>query len=92
MTGRVEFFNHRFDFIGQWTAKDDILNANYHPHFRGIAADSENRLYITDIQNNAIIRIRPIKAPEVVSTPTRTPPTPTPPDTDPYGGQGFPIR
>jgi tripartite motif-containing protein 71 len=92
MTGRVEFFNHRFDFIGQWTAKDDILNANYHPHFRGITADSQGRLYLTDIQNDVIVRIKPVKGPEVINTPTRLPPTPTPPETDPYGGQGFPIR
>ncbi len=35
MAGRVEFFNQRFEPIGQWSAKDDILNDNYHPHFRG---------------------------------------------------------
>src|SRR5581483_8974523 len=59
-TGRVEFFNHRFDFIGQWTAKDDILNSNYHPRFRGIACDDQDRLYLTDLQNGAIVRIKPI--------------------------------
>lgn len=91
-SGRVEFFNHRFEFIGQWTAKDDILNANYHPRFRGIAADGQGRLYLTDIQENAIVRIKPIKAPEAGNTPPPLPPTPTPLDTNPYGGAGFPIR
>jgi DNA-binding beta-propeller fold protein YncE len=90
-TGRVEFFNHRFEPIGQWSARDDILNDNYHPHFRGIAADSQGRLYITDIRNNAIVRIKPIKAPEIVDTPPPSPPTPTPPVTAPYSS-GFPIR
>jgi len=91
-TGRVEFFNHRFEFIGQWTAKEDILNENYHPHFRGIATDREGRIYLTDIQNNAIVRIRPLKAPEVMNTPLPLTPTPTPPEAVPYSDQGFPIR
>jgi tripartite motif-containing protein 71 len=94
-TGRVEFFNHRFEFMGQWTAKEDILNANYHPRIRGIACDDQNRLYLADMQNNAIIRIKPVSAPEAENTPTPAAPlipTPTPPDNDPYGGAGFPIR
>ncbi len=91
-TGRVEFFNHRFEFIGQWSAKDDILNDNFHPHFRGIAADSQGRLYITDVQDNAIVRIKPIKVPDAADTPPPLTPTPTPLEADPYGGQGFPIR
>ncbi len=92
LTGRVEFFNNRFEFIGQWRAKDDILNQSYAPHFRGIACDSQDRLYVTDIHNNAIIRSRLIKARADQATPTPPVPTPTPVDTNPYGGVGYPIR
>lgn len=91
-TGRVEFFNNRFEFKGQWSAKDDILTPGYHPHYRGISSDGQGRLYLTDIHNNQIVRIRPIKAPESQDTPTAVPPTPTPLESDPYGGAGFPIR
>ena len=88
-TGRVEFFNNRFEFIGQWSAKDDILTPNYNPRFRGIACDPENRLYLTDMQTNQILRIKPMKAAEATAPPTMTP---TPLDNNPYGGNGFPIR
>ncbi len=87
--GRVEFFNHRFEFIGQWIAKDEILTANYKPKFHGIAADTQGRFYITDNQNGAVIRIKPIA---VQDTPIPTKPTPTQTDNNPYGGNGFPIR
>lgn len=92
MTGRVEFFNSRFDFIGQWTAKDDILDQNYHPRFRGMAADSKGRLYLTDIQNDCVVRIKPIKALVALDTPVPVSPTPTPAEAQPYSDQGFPIR
>lgn len=90
-TGRVEFFNSRFEFIGQWKAKDEILTPNYAPRFRGIACDSDNRIYITDMQTNAILRLKPVKAPE---EPTFVPakPTPTALEENPYGGVGYPIR
>ncbi len=88
-TGRVEFFNNRFEFIGQWSAKDEILNQSYNPRYRGIACDDQNRLYLTDMQNNEIVRIKPIKPPDTPTPPTATP---TPLDNNPYGGNGFPIR
>lgn len=100
-TGRVEFINGRFDFVGQWRAEDENLKLAAPPRFRGVACDSKNRLYITDIQNNCVIRLKLIKPDEPVIAPagnpgaTATPlppPTPTPEDTSPYGGQGFPIR
>lgn len=87
--GRVEFFNGRFEFIGQWSAKDEILTPNYKPKFHGIASDDENRLYITDNQNGTVIRIRPLAVQE---TPIPPKPTPTPQDANPYGGNGYPIR
>jgi len=93
LTGRVEFYNNRFDFIGQWTAKDEILTENYHPHFRGIACDSQDRIYLTDMQNGTVVRIRPVKPAESkVETPNVPHATPTPLDSNPYGGVGFPIR
>jgi len=99
VSARVEFFNHRFEFIGQWQDDEPDMNPASHPHFRGIACDSKNRLYLTDIQNDRIVRLKVIKDEVQVtpgaptSTPTNTPiPTPTPEDTNPYGGVGFPIR
>ena len=96
-SGRVLFYNSRngdFEFLGEWRAKDEILNTNYAPRFRGIASDAQNRIYVTDIQNDAIIRLRPVKGAAAESTPTPEPPTftPTPQDESPYGGAGFPIR
>ena len=92
VTGRVEFFNARFEYIGRWRAKDEIVNPDYKPHFRGIAADSNNQLYVTDMQNGVILRLRP--AQPANPGPLQAPPTatPTPPDTSPYGGAGYPIR
>jgi hypothetical protein len=95
ISGRVVFYNSRngdFEFLGEWRAKDEILNANYAPRFRGIACDPEDRLYVTDIQNNAIIRLVPVKAASDQTTPLSFKPTPTPADASPYGGAGFPIR
>ncbi len=98
-SGRVVFYNSRngdFDFLGEWRAKDEILNSNYVPRFRGIASDAQTSLYVTDIQNNVILRLKPVVKPsESQYTPTPTPPptaTPTPVDVEPYGGAGFPIR
>lgn len=89
LSGRVAFYNHRFEYIGQWRAKDDILDANFNPRFRGIAVDNENRLYLTDIQSHAILRLKPMKALEALAPPRATP---TPLEANPYGGVGFPIR
>src|SRR5579871_1353892 len=95
-SGRVIFYNSKngsFEFLGEWRAKDEILNTNYSPRFRGIACDPQNRLYVTDVQNNAVLRLKPFKNPSAEPTFTPEEPTftPTPPDNNPYGG-GFPIR
>ncbi len=103
LSGRVELFNGRFEFLGQWKASDDNVSLASPPRFRGVACDSKNRLYVTDIQNNCIIRLKLIKVEKplldqigiavAVETPEPTPsPTPTPDDSVPYGGAGFPIR
>ncbi len=88
--GRVQFLNGRFEFVGQWPGKDEISDASYDPRFYGIACDKDNRLYVTDRKNNCLLRLKLTKPPE---TPVITfKPTPTPQDSDPYGGIGFPIR
>jgi streptogramin lyase len=87
----INFYNSRngeYEFIGMWRAKDDIISPNYDPHFRAIACDAENRLYLTDIKNNAVIRLKPIKE-DVIVPPT---PTPTTVTSSPYSGNGYPIR
>ncbi len=102
LTGRVNIFNARFDFIGEWRAADEKLNLASPPRFRGLACDAQNRIYITDIQNNCIIRLKPIvhdsalvisagDTPVATETPIPPTPTPTPDNSIPYGG-GFPIR
>jgi streptogramin lyase len=97
LTARVEFFNNRFEFLGQWRAKDDILNTNYAPRFRGIACDSQDRLYLTDTQNDCVVRLKPLKnQPTPTAAPTSSAnalPTPTavPEDSTPYG-KDYPIR
>ncbi len=87
----VNFYNNRngqFEFIGQWRAKDNFVSSNYNPHYRGISCDQQDRLYLTDIQNNAVVRLKPVKE----SVEINLAPTPTPLPNDPYGGAGYPIR
>ncbi len=102
VTGRLEIFNKSpFEFYGEWRATDEKLNLPFPPHFRGVACDSQNRLYITDIQNDCVIRLKLAEADEpfiqinVTPVPTEAPSptfTPTPDDSIPFEGQGFPIR
>jgi len=102
-SGRVVFYNSRngdFEFLGEWRAKDEMADSKSKPRFRGIAADAQNRLYVTDIQNNTVIRLKPLAKEtkgekEADATPTTVPastPTPTPQDYTPFGGAGYPIR
>ncbi len=91
LTGRVEFFNNRFEYVGRWRAKDDMVNKDYTPHFRGMAADKDGNLYVTDMQNSVLLRLKPTaqKIPGLLDTPV---PTPTPADAAPFSGGGYPIR
>jgi DNA-binding beta-propeller fold protein YncE len=87
----INFYNSRngeYEFIGLWRAKDEIITPNYDPHYRGIAIDNQDRIYLTDIKNNSVIRLKPIND-NVIIPPT---PTATPPDYSPHGGNGYPIR
>jgi tripartite motif-containing protein 71 len=89
----INFYNSRngqYEFIGMWRAKDDIISPNYSPHYRAIACDAQDRLYLTDIKNNQIIRLKPINKGEASQLPPT--PTPTPAVVSPYGGNGYPIR
>jgi tripartite motif-containing protein 71 len=89
----INFYNSRngqYEFIGMWRAKDETISPNYSPHFRSIACDAQNRLYLTDIKNNEIIRLKPINKGETSLLPPT--PTPTPAVVSPYGGNGYPIR
>lgn len=102
VTGRLEIFNKSpFEFFGEWRAEDVKMGLAAPPRFRGMACDSQNRIYVTDTQNDCVIRLKLIKAdepliqidvtphPSAIPTPTFTP---TPDDSSPFGGQGFPIR
>jgi DNA-binding beta-propeller fold protein YncE len=91
LTGRVEFFNNRFEYIGRWRSKDDMVNKDYIPHFRGLAVDKDGNLYVTDMQNSVLIRLKPTaqKTPGLLDTPV---PTPTVAEAAPFSGGGYPIR
>jgi sugar lactone lactonase YvrE len=91
LTGRVEIFNNRFEYIGRWRSKDDIVNKDYTPRFRGIDSDKDGNLYVTDMQNSVILRLKPAapKTPGLLDTPL---PTPTAAQADPFSGGGYPIR
>lgn len=87
----INFYNSRnggYEFIGQWRAKDEIISPGYDPHYRGIAVDTQNRLYLTDVKNNCVVRLKP-KGGDIILPPT---PTPTAAVVNPYGGTGYPIR
>jgi hypothetical protein len=102
VTGRLEIFNKcPCEFFGEWQPEDFKLGLASPPHFRGLARDSQNRLYITDIQNDCVIRLKLVEAEQPliqinvtpVPSPTAVPTDTPPPDGSmPYGGQGFPIR
>lgn len=88
----INFYNARngeYEFIGMWRAKDDITTPNYDPHYVGIACDDQDRLYLTDVKNNAVVRLKPLKENATIILAT---PTPTPVDVSPYGGNNYPIR
>ena len=87
--GRVEFYNHRFEYVGDWKATNDPAWQGPPPHFRGIDSDQQNRLYITDMANSRIIRLKPLQ--KMTSAPVRTP-TIVPDQQNLYGGQNFPVR
>ena len=89
----INFYNSRngeYEFVGMWRAKDNIISPNYDPHYRSIACDAQDRLYLTDVKNNLIIRLKPINKGELSQLPPT--PTPTPSAASPYGGNGYPIR
>jgi streptogramin lyase len=92
ISGRVVFYNSRngdFEFLSEWRAQDDMPVSPSPPRFRGIACDPSGRLYVTDVQNDRVIRLKPLMA---EGGPLIFQATPTPPETSPFGGAGYPIR
>lgn len=89
---QVEFYNDddgEFEYMGRWKAGSRWAGLKTPPRFRGITCDRENRVYVTDVNNNWMVRLRPLK-------PFEAPPPeesiPTPQDNSPYNGQDYPIR
>jgi streptogramin lyase len=88
----INFYNSRngqYEFIGMWRVKDDIITPKYEPRFMGIACDADDRIYLTDVKNNTIVRLKPLAEKDAAFPPT---PTPSPIVSSPYGGNGYPIR
>lgn len=90
VSGRVQFFNQRFEYVGEWRAMDRIASKDFHPRFRGLAADAQNRLYIADAGNHRILRLKPLFK-ETFLPEAKTTPSPQVEDRF-YGGQGYPVR
>jgi DNA-binding beta-propeller fold protein YncE len=87
--GRLLLYNHRYEYLGEWRAVDDPGWKGPPPRFRGVASDAESRLYLTDLANHRIVRIRPLQ--KVSVAPVRVP-TQAPKQDNLYGGPGFPVR
>ncbi len=88
----VDFYNgddDEFEYLGRWKAGRRWAGLKNSPRFHGITSDRFSRIYLTDITNNWVVRIRPVAA-----APPRFPndPTPTPESPSPYDGNGYPIR
>ncbi len=88
---RVDFYNGNtgdFEYLGRWKAGSHWTGLKNGARFHGITSDRMNRIYLTDVNNNWVVRLRP----EKTFRPPYVEPTPTPEATSPYGGQDFPIR
>lgn len=89
-SGRVLFFNQRFEYAGEWRADRQIFAEKFTPNFRGVASDAQSRLYIADAGNHVVLRLKPLFQQDALAPRER--PTPTPADGRFYGGQGYPVR
>ena len=89
VNARVVFLNNRFEPIGSWKVDDRVPAGKEKPQLRGIASDRSGCLYVTDMQNHRILKLKPGKCQAPVDT---SRPTPTPDDEGPYGGPGYPVR
>ena len=88
-SGRVEFFNQRCEYLGEWRSRPEELLKTSTLHFSGVSSDHDGRLYLTGTKNNVVIRLKPqnIESPHYhFKTPTQTNAV------APYGGQGYPVR
>lgn len=91
-TGSVDFYDAddgEYEYIGRWKAPVPWNGAKRGPVFRGIACDRQDRIYLTDIRHNWVVRLRPLGPTE---QPFPIQPTPTAQDVSPYGGADYPIR
>jgi hypothetical protein len=89
---RVDFYNDddgEFEYIGRWKAGSHWAGLKTPPRFVGIACDMENRIYVTDVNHNWLVRLRPRKPFEELPVEG---PSPTPQANSPYNGQNYPIR
>ncbi len=89
---RVDFYNDNdgdFEYMGRWKPDSHWDRLKTGPRFRGIACDRKNRIYVTDVNNNWLVRLKPVDRFRVQATPE---PSPTPPPSEPYTGNGYPIR
>ncbi len=89
VNARVLFLNPRFEPVGEWRPDEPLPGAKRLPHFRGIASDRTGRLYVTDMQNDMLVRLKPLGKQNAV---IQGFPTPTPVDSGLYGGPGYPVR
>src|SRR5665213_376451 len=86
----VDFYDGRdgeYEYLGRWKAGSHWAKSA--PKFHGITSDRQSRIYLTDVANNWIVRLRPL-GPHDAVLPLN--PTPTPENVSPYGGNGYPIR
>jgi DNA-binding beta-propeller fold protein YncE len=88
-SGRVLFYNNRFEYVGDWKATADPAWKGPAPDLRGIASDAESRLAVTDRANSQLIRLRPLSKINVAAPRLLTP---LPNQENLYGGSGFPVR
>jgi tripartite motif-containing protein 71 len=86
---RVVFLNNRFEPIGDWRTDSTVPATKEAPRFRGIASDRQGLLYLTDMANHRVLRLKPLKVQGFTGSAR---PTPTPTDADVFGGPGYPVR
>jgi DNA-binding beta-propeller fold protein YncE len=89
---RVDFYDGddgEFEYVGRWIAGRHWAGLKTGPKFHGITCDRLSRIYLTDVNNNWVVRLRPL-GPTEPRVPRK--PTPIPANISPYEGQDYPIR